>query len=332
MESKTPYFIMHKERLLYNLEFFKELERVLDINIYFCLKSFNKKEPLKLIAKYISGATISSKQELKLAKKVGFKDIFSYSTAYKDNYFKEADFVSFNSISQYNKFYKDAPSVGIRVNPKIEFNTPKYCNYSDKNSFLGVDKESIYSLKTINGLHFHTMFRATAEDLETLLNYIDNNFSNILPNLKWLNLGGGYDFFNFNLIKAKKILKEFKIKYPNLKIIFEPGESLLDNLGEFVVSVIDIVNSYAILDTSIETHLLDIAIVNRDIKIKNKKTGDHTYTLVGNSGLRGDIIGKYNFKKPLKIGDIIEFENMIAYTLVKNTNFLMTKSAKFYFN
>jgi carboxynorspermidine decarboxylase len=37
--------------------------------------------------------------------------------------------------------------------------------------------------------------------------------------------------------------------------------------------------------------------------------------------LAGDIMGDYSFSKPLKVGDKIIFEDMIHYTIVKNTTF-----------
>ena len=80
----------------------------------------------------------------------------------------------------------------------------------------------------------------------------------------------------------------------------------------------------AILDVSAEAHMPDtLAMPYRaDVRyasIANEKR--YTYRLGGNSCLAGDIMGEYSFDEPLKIGDKIIFEDMIHYTIVKNTTF-----------
>ena len=47
----------------------------------------------------------------------------------------------------------------------------------------------------------------------------------------------------------------------------------------------------------------------------------HDYRLGGNSCLAGDVIDTYSFDKPLGIGDRLQFEDMIHYTMVKTTFF-----------
>jgi carboxynorspermidine decarboxylase len=49
--------------------------------------------------------------------------------------------------------------------------------------------------------------------------------------------------------------------------------------------------------------------------------GKPTYRIGGNSCLSGDFMGDWSFDKPLKIGDINHFEDMIHYTIVKTTMF-----------
>jgi carboxynorspermidine decarboxylase len=47
----------------------------------------------------------------------------------------------------------------------------------------------------------------------------------------------------------------------------------------------------------------------------------HTYRLGGVTCLAGDVIGDWSFAEPLKVGDKLVFEDMIHYTIVKNTTF-----------
>ena len=123
------------------------------------------------------------------------------------------------------------------------------------------------------------------------------------------------------------LLKEFKLKYPNLKIYLEPGEAIGWKTGYLEATILDIVHNdidIIILDTSAECHMPDtLAMPYRaDIKssgMKNEKK--YTYRLAGNTCLSGDIIGDYSFDKILTVGDKIIFEDMIHYTMVKTTTF-----------
>ena len=49
--------------------------------------------------------------------------------------------------------------------------------------------------------------------------------------------------------------------------------------------------------------------------------GNNVYRMGGNSCLSGDFVGSWVFPKPLVVGDIIIFEDMIHYTTVKTNMF-----------
>ena len=116
------------------------------------------------------------------------------------------------------------------------------------------------------------------------------------------------------------MIKNIKTKYPHLEIYIEPAEAIGWQTGTLVASVLDIVNgNIAVLDTSAEAHMSDtIMPYKANVRYTNDK---YKYILAGNSCLSGDIMGTYNFKEPLKIADKIIFEDMIHYTIVKNTTF-----------
>ena len=129
--------------------------------------------------------------------------------------------------------------------------------------------------------------------------------------------------------------KNFKNKYPHLDIYLEPGEAVAYQTGVLVASVIDIIHNninIAILDTSTECHMPDALAMPYTPQIRDAQivqlqdlqileTNKYLYRLGGNTCLSGDIIGDYIFKKPLKIGDKIIFEDQMHYTIVKNTTF-----------
>lgn len=349
MSKQSPYFLLYIERLLKNLNLLQELESRADITILHTLKSFNEATILPTISSKISGFSVSSKGELKLAKEANAKKLHIYSPAFVDSELKELsqdiDTISFNSLSQWDNFLNIKASKGLRLNPILDLEIPNYCNYNSQNSHLGVDyreflkqfSESQSRFESLEGLHFHALFKSNYDGVKKLFEHILNNYRDILPRLKWLNLGGGHNFTspNYNIEAFLKVLADFKDKYPNIELIFEPGEGVLQNCGEFICTVLDITangkEKSAILNTSTETHLLDVAITKLKPKIKNAVVnGEYSYKLCGNSCQNGDIIGRYSFDRPLKIGDELIFEDMLSYTLVKTTNFGGVEKPKLY--
>jgi carboxynorspermidine decarboxylase len=85
----------------------------------------------------------------------------------------------------------------------------------------------------------------------------------------------------------------------------------------------------AIVDSSIEAHMLDLLIYLEYAEIeKVHRTGRRTengsnqhdnyhYMIAGKTCLAGDIFGEYNFNTPLQIGDQIHFSDAAGYTMVK---------------
>ena len=123
------------------------------------------------------------------------------------------------------------------------------------------------------------------------------------------------------------VIKEFKKRHNNIEVYLEPGEAVGWQCGPLVASVLDIVDNgmkIAILDTSAEAHMPDTLAMPYRANIRGGDEPNikaHTYRFGGNTCLAGDIMGDYSFDEPLKIGDKIIFEDMIHYTIVKNTTF-----------
>jgi carboxynorspermidine decarboxylase len=344
---------MHQAKLEHNLQKLENLEKQTGVKILHTLKSFNETSVLPSITQTLSGLSISSPKELKMATEAKAQHIHLYAPAFSESTLKmmidNVQTISFNSLSQWHRF-KDVNttvSKGLRLNPELSFEIPQHCNPNLSNSRLGVKVNEFVKLYNENqkrfadleGLHIHALFQSSSYDLEILLNHIQNSCQSILPQLKWLNLGGGHDFTsdNYNVKHFVKVIKNFQSTYPNIQLYFEPGESVVKGCGEFVTTVLDIIeeedHTIVILDTSIETHLLDVAIVNLQLKVRDTQkepTPYYPYTLTGNSCLQGDIIGDYFFTHKLKIGEKVVFEDMMAYSIVKMTEFNGMSKANFY--
>ena len=347
----TPCFVMERKRLDKNLEKISLLEEKSGVKILHTLKSFNETSVLPLISAKLSGMSSASVNEVKMAHNADAKHVHLYAPAFKEDELKiltdEVDTISFNSLSQWKYFssLKIKASKGLRINPKLNFPIPDYCNPNVLYSRLGVDgvefRESYNrnpkDFLTLEGLHFHALYQSCVQGLIILFEHIETHFQWLLPKLKWLNLGGGHNFSDdhYDVEAFVKMIKDFNRRYPHIQLYFEPGESVLKNSGDFVTTVLDIVDvsgkKVVILDTSVETHLLDVAIVNLRQKVKGTQADStpYFYELAGNSCLQGDHIGEYFFLDELKIGDLVVFEDMMGYTMVKMTEFNGMNRASF---
>jgi carboxynorspermidine decarboxylase len=146
--------------------------------------------------------------------------------------------------------------------------------------------------------------------------------------MDWINFGGGHLITDedYDLDLLCELIIRFKDKY-GVEIILEPGEAVAYDCGVLVASVLDIVRNQmniAILDTSAANHMPDVLeMPYRPDIIGAGKPGEyaHKYRLGGATCLGGDVIGDYSFKEPLEIGSKIVFDEMAAYTMVKNSTF-----------
>lgn len=344
----APYFILQKERLQNNLDKFEQLSRYTAVIFLYTLKGFDEPEGLSQISNSLSGFSIGNLAELNKISEYESRYIHTYSPAYYPNEVlplaKASSTMSFNSITQWERYHKicsSQTSLGLRINPKLPLNQPSYCDGSSSkfgvaySKFILLYQRDRELFKHLEGLHFHIFCHQDISALISLLEHIDNRYKDILPSLKWLNLGGGQEFTSAKYDSQVFIetIHKLKSKHPHLNIYFEPCSSVVSDVGEFYTTILDIIEdspSIAILNTSIETHLLDIAITKKRVKIKNAshyKT-PYRYQLSGMSCIAGDTIGTYYFDSPLSIGDTIIFEDMIGYTLVKQTTFNGIEKAK----
>lgn len=103
------------------------------------------------------------------------------------------------------------------------------------------------------------------------------------------------------------------------------------NAGVLLTKVEEIVENgmkIAILDASAACHMPDVLEMPYRPPLKNAgnpaEEGEertHVYRLAGPTCLAGDVIGDYSFAEPLNRGDILEFQDMAIYTMVKTNTF-----------
>jgi carboxynorspermidine decarboxylase len=335
---QTPAYLVDEALLVKNLKILHDIEEQADCKILLAQKAFSMFATYPLIGQYLSGTTASGLFEAKLGFEEMGKENHIFSPAYQEKDFAEilaiCDHLVFNSFAQWQKFREKAlkagRSCGIRINPECSTQEHGIYDPCSPGSRLGVTLKNFKAdqLEGIEGLHFHTLCEQNVDDLIKTWAAVEEKFGKFLPQMKWLNLGGGHhitrdDYDREALIGLVKGIRE---KY-GVAVYLEPGEAVALNAGFLVTSIVDIVDNgiqIAILDASAACHMPDvIEMPYRPEIIGAGKSGEkaYSYQLAGPTCLAGDIIGDYSFDKPLAIGDQLVFCDMAIYSMVKNNTF-----------
>ncbi len=334
MKIETPYYLIDEQRLLKNLKIIKRVRDNSGAKFVLALKCFSSWCVFELMSKYIDGTTSSSCYEARLGYEKFGKEVHVYSVAYSKEDLKQvsvfADKIIFNSISQFKRLsgFARGADIGLRINPKVSYSNFDLADPARKFSRLGVlnYKSIAKALPLISGVMFH--FNCENDDFKNFslnLDYISRVYGKLLKNLKWVSLGGGFYFTKegYPIEKFCEKLKEFGNRF-NVQVYLEPGESAITQSAELVTKVLDIVHNQidiAIVDASIEAHMLDLLVYRINAKIKGRDSGRFKYMVAGCSCLAADIFGTYRFKSRLKVGSIIKFSDAAGYTMVKKNWF-----------
>ena len=340
MESiRTPYFLVDEALLRKNLEILKSVSDKTGCKILLAQKAFSMYEVYPLISQYLAGSTASGLYEARLGSEKFGGETHVFSPAYREDEFPEilkyANHVVFNSVKQVKKYAEAAraagKSVGLRVNP--ECSTQEGHAIYDPcapGSRLGCTKaafdESV--LPMLDGLHFHTLCEQNSDDLEKTANAFEEKFGEYLYSMKWVNFGGGHHITraDYDIETLVRVICHFKEKY-GVQLYLEPGEAVVLNAGFLKTTVLEIVHNgmdIAILDTSAACHMPDVIEMPYTPPLEGAgKPGEKQYTcrLAGPTCLAGDVIGDYSFDTPLQEGDVLTFEDMALYTMVKTNTF-----------
>lgn len=346
-----PYYLLQESLLRRNLSLIRRIADEAGVEFILAFKAFALWRTFPIFREYISHTTASSPYEARLAFEEFGTKAHTYSPAYEDDTFDTilrcSSHISFNSLTQYSHFVSnvkeqgpEAPSIGLRINPEhSEIETELYNPCAPGSRFGVLASQLPEQLPDgIEGFHCHCHCESSAEALQTTLGWIERKFGKWLGQLKWLNLGGGHLVTRkgYNTTLLVSILKDFKNKYPNLRIILEPGSAFAWQTGPLVSQVVDIVENHgiktAILNVSFTCHMPDCLEMPYHPAVRGAETLEDAvetgvaaeasvYRLGGNSCLSGDYMGYWRFPNPLEVGDIVIFEDMIHYTTVKTNMF-----------
>lgn len=343
---RTPYYLIDEAALERNLKILASVRKRAGVKILLAQKAFSAFDTYPLVSKYLDGTTASGIYEARLAhEEMPTRENHVFNPAFTDEEFAEVtkwcDHIVLNSVSQTRRFTRllnrltaqslNRPSLGLRVNPGYSEVSTEIYNPCVKGSRLGVPRAFIQEgdLDGVEGLHFHTMCEQGADVLARTLPHFEEKFGEFLPQMKWVNFGGGHHITKkgYDIALLVKTLKGFRKRHSNLEVYLEPGEAIALNAGTLVTSVREVFDygmPIAILDASAECHMPDVIEMPYRPPIKGAgKPGEkrYTYRLGGPTCLAGDVIGDYSFARRLKPGDEVVFGDMAIYTMVKNNTF-----------
>ncbi len=335
----TPAYVLDEGLICASAKTVNKIVKDVSGRLLFALKAFALIEELGRMLPSIEGFAASSLFEARLAREVlgsqGHVHMTTpgFRTNEMDAVVECCDFVSFNSLSQWQRLHPNVAgqiSCGLRINPQLSFVRDKKYDPCRKHSKLGAPLDQVVSLlkgrdgtlNGVRGIHFHT--NCESESFIPLLKtvkHIDRHLSKLLKQVEWVNLGGGYLFEDGcdldPLFEAVALLKD---KY-NVEVFIEPGTAIVGDAGTLVASVLDIFESdgktIAVLDTTVN-HLPEVLEFQyRPDVLNDTPGGKFEYILAGCTCLAGDVFGEYRFEEPLSVGSRVVFLGCGAYSLVK---------------
>ncbi len=339
----SPCFVLEKALLDRNLAIFARVQKEAPIRIMLALKGFSLFHSFPQIRTTLQGASASSLWEARLAAEEFGSEVHVYSPAYRDEDLLEilplAAHLTFNSISQWEHFRSQVtaytpnkPSVGLRINPQYSPVQTALYNPCQPSTRLGISPSHLGDTLPagIDGFLSHNLCESDSYALEKTLANIEHYFGQYLPQLKWLNLGGGHLMTqkDYNVEHAIEVLNAFHSRHPHIELWMEPGSAIVWETGFLMGTVLDLIQAddlmNVMLDLSFTAHMPDCLEMPYKPVIRGARdpqVGDKVYRMGGSSCLAGDFLGDYAFDSDLAIGDRLIFEDMMHYTMVKTSMF-----------
>jgi carboxynorspermidine decarboxylase len=289
------------------------------------------------------GFSCSSRFEVQLAKEILDEDqtIHITTPGYRDDEWEDiielSDFVTLNSVTQWRRFSKQInknSSCGIRINPELSFVKDERYDPCRPDSKLGMTFDQIVSANIkqeldwqyIEGIHIHNNCESICfDELSQSIKQVMQGLSEYKPQLRWINLGGGYLFKReTDLTPLEDTIKWLQDEF-NVDVYIEPGKAITGRAGYLVSRVIDLIESknkkIVMLDATIN-HLPEVFEYQyKPDVIQASGNGKYEYRLVGCSCLSGDLFGDYYFDEIIEPGSRIVFKNIGAYMQVKANMF-----------
>ena len=352
----TPVYCYSYNQLKENINNFKKNFKSFSPLICFAVKSNTNINLIREIKRFGLGADVVSKGELMMAIKAGInpkKIVFSGvgKTSSEISYAIEKKILLINSesksevkeIDRIAKLKKVKIQVGIRLNPNTDAKTLTQISTGKKENKFGVNEKTFLELvkycknsKNIDlkclSVHIGSQI-LDYKPYEKMLKVIDRIINKINHKFEFIDLGGGmgipYSKENkkLNYQKYNTAIKKF-LKNHSTKIIFEPGRSIVGNIGFLISEIIYIQESekknFVILDAAMND-LMRPALYGANHKtlssIKKNKISKKTYEFVGPICESTDKFATLEKFYELKEKDLIVMCDVGAYGMSLSSNY-----------
>ena len=336
----SPCFVVNEVAVERNLQILAQVAEASGARILSALKAFSMYSVAPMVRQYLSGTCASGIYEARLGREEYGGEVTTYCAGYKAADMPEilrlSDHVIFNSPGQHRRFTAqveearasgETVSLGLRINPEhSEGWTEKY-DPAAPCSRLGtpISKLSPEDWDGIDGLHMHTLCEQGFEPLQRTWAALEPKITDILPRLKWLNLGGGHhitqpDYDREGLIA---FVRDLRARF-DVEVYLEPGEAVAINSGILVGEILDVTENtmpLAITDISATCHMPDVLEAPYRPDLLGEVEDKDPHRLGGPSCLAGDVIGDYRFATLPEVGQRFAFLDQSHYSMVKTNTF-----------
>jgi carboxynorspermidine decarboxylase len=334
MVPATPYFLISETRLLDNLARVRRLKERSGAKVLLALKCFSTWGVFDTMKPFLDGTTSSGPYEARLGHDTFGGETHAYSVAYSRDDVIEAgrlaDKLIFNSLSQlagYRGLLDPRVSIGLRINPGFGYSPHPLADPARPHSRLGVTPAALRAapeaLAGVDGVMFHVNCEnADFEAYRAIVDRISHEFGDVLARRRWVSLGGGVAFTSpgYPVDALGVLLAGFAARH-GVQIYLEPGDAIVADTTDFVVTVLDIVDNgatIAIVDSAAEAHRLDTLMYTLPTRVDGATPdGAHEYIIGSASCLAGDVFGTARFARPLRVGDQLRLLDSASYTMVK---------------
>jgi diaminopimelate decarboxylase len=352
----TPIYCYSYEQLKKNIGNFKKNFKSFSPLVCFAIKSNTNVNLIREIRKFGLGADVVSMGELMVALKAGIdpkKIVFSGvgKTSNEISYAidKKILLINTESKSEINEIERIAQSkkkivnIGIRLNPNTDAKTLKQISTGKKENKFGIDEKTFFDLVNYSKLSKNINLKCLSVHIgsqildhrpyEKMLKVVDKIIKKSNYKFEFIDLGGGmgisYEKNNkkLNYQKYSVAIKKF-LKNHKSKIIFEPGRSIVGNIGLLVSKVIYIKESdkkdFIILDAAMND-LMRPALYGANHRtlpaIKTNQTSKKVYEFVGPICESTDRFTTLKKFQKLKEKDLVVMCDVGAYGMSLSSNY-----------
>ena len=275
----TPCYVLDEAQLRKNGEILAGVAARTGCRLLLAQKAFSNYDCYPVLAPCLAGTEASGLFEARLGwETLPEKEVHVFCGAYRERDFDEllryAGHIVFNSPAQLAKFGPRAKaagkSLGLRINP--ECSTQEGHAIYDPcapGSRLGTTREQWDRQMTpelvalLDGLHFHTLCEQDSDALELTLEAVADKFGDVLPRMRWLNMGGGHHVTRpgYDVERLERCIR-FAQETWGVTVYLEPGEAWALNAGFLASRVLDVTENggvkNAVLDCSAACHMPDV--------------------------------------------------------------------------